>query len=99
MRLSPYQIEIIRRVVSELAGEDAQVRLFGSRVDDSARGGDIDLLVEIKHAISNPAWLSAQIAGRISYRMGGRKVDVLLSGPNLRHFSIHDVARGQGIVL
>lgn len=47
MRLNPLQINVIQHAVSELAGKDVIVRLFGSRVDDNARGGDIDLLVEI----------------------------------------------------
>jgi len=55
MRLNPHQCEIIRKVVAELAGEDAVSSLFGSRVDDNARGGDIDLLVEIPRAVDNPA--------------------------------------------
>jgi len=40
MRLKQYQIEIIRRAVADLAGDDAQVSLFGSRTNDNARGGD-----------------------------------------------------------
>ncbi len=99
MRLKTYQVEIIRRVVAELAGDDAQVSLFGSRTDDNARGGDIDLLVEIPHPVDESAWLSARISGRISLRLGGRKVDVVLSAPNLAHLPIHDVAKKQGIAL
>jgi predicted nucleotidyltransferase len=99
MRLKAHQIEIIRRAVQQLAGEDARVSLFGSRVDDNARGGDIDLLVEVSHPVENPAWLSASISGRISHRMGGQKVDIVLIAPNLQRFPIHDVASKEGIVL
>lgn len=99
MRLTHSQIQVIRRAVVELAGEDARVSLFGSRVDDNARGGDIDLFVEIPHPVEEPAWLSARIAGRISHRLGGRKIDVVLSASNMAHYPIHDVARKEGIVL
>ncbi len=99
MRLKPHQIEIIRRAVAELAGDDAQVSLFGSQADDTARGGDIDLLVEVPKPVEEPAWLSARISGRISHRLGGRKIDVVLSAPNLEHFPIHDVAKKKGISL
>jgi len=51
MRLNQRQQEIIRQAVRELAGKGAQVTLFGSRTDDQARGGDIDLLVELPHAV------------------------------------------------
>ena len=83
MRLEPYQIDIIRQAIADLAGDEAQVTLFGSRTDDNARGGDIDLLVEIPHPVDEPAWLSARISGRISLKLGGRKIDVVLSAPNL----------------
>ncbi|MBK1619495.1 hypothetical protein CKO42_13825 [Lamprobacter modestohalophilus] len=46
MRLTPIQIEAILRIVSEHAGQSARTYLFGSRLDDRARGGDLDLLVE-----------------------------------------------------
>ncbi len=99
MRLSPRQINIIQNVVSELAGKDATVRLFGSRTDDNARGGDIDLLVEIPHAVENSAWLSANVSGRISYLLGGQKIDVILLAPNLERFPIHHMAQKEGVVL
>jgi len=38
----------IRTAVAETFGEDANIWLFGSRVDDNKRGGDIDLLIETK---------------------------------------------------
>ncbi len=99
MRLKKYQVEIIRRAVSDLAGEDAQASLFGSRTDDDARGGDIDLLVELPRPVDDPAWLSARISGRISHLLGGRKIDVVLLAPNLTRLPIHDVAKKESIVL
>jgi predicted nucleotidyltransferase len=99
MRLQVHQIEIIRRVVKELAGNDSKVSLFGSRIDDNARGGDIDLLVEVIHPVDEPAWLSAKISGRISSMLGGQKIDVVLIAPNIRCFQIHEVAQKEGVTL
>lgn len=53
MRLSNADQRVIRAKVAEMFGEDAEVRLFGSRVDDRARGGDIDLFVEVAHTLDN----------------------------------------------
>ena len=46
MRLSPAQTRVILHCVREQLGADASVMLFGSRLDDDARSGDVDLLVE-----------------------------------------------------
>jgi predicted nucleotidyltransferase len=46
MRLKPAEIAFIKATVAEHFGADARVRLFGSRVDDAKRGGDVDLYVE-----------------------------------------------------
>ena len=46
MRLSVDQTRVILHCVHQQFGADAQVMLFGSRLDDTARGGDVDLLVE-----------------------------------------------------
>jgi len=46
MRLSPAQTDVILTCVRQQYGADASVMLFGSRLDDSARGGDVDLLVD-----------------------------------------------------
>ena len=46
MRLTQEQVNIIKRAVTDTFGDTASVWLFGSRVDDYKRGGDIDLLIE-----------------------------------------------------
>lgn len=45
MRLSAEEVALIKCIIAEVFGEDAEVRLFGSRVEDSKRGGDVDLYV------------------------------------------------------
>lgn len=44
MRLTDYQKQSIKDVILNL-DSNAKVYLFGSRVDDNSRGGDIDLLI------------------------------------------------------
>lgn len=99
MRLKPEQIDRIRAIVAEQAGPQATVRLFGSRVDDAARGGDVDLFVELPEPTQEPALLAARIAGRVSRALDDRKVDVVLAAPNLMPLPIHDVARREGVLL
>ncbi len=99
MRITPEQIVSIREGVSRLAGDAARVWLFGSRVRDDARGGDVDLLVELDEAVAEPAQLSARLASQVSRAMYGRKVDVLIKAPNLRVLPIHAIALAEGIRL
>lgn len=99
MRLNPSIVSTIRQTVADLAGKDCTVRLFGSRLNDSAKGGDVDLLLELPELPTNPAWLAAMVAGRVSRAMAGRKVDVLISAPGLKRLPIHDVAEREGVLL
>ena len=49
MRLTQQQVSTIIDTTQAVAGANSGVWLYGSRLDDSRRGGDIDLMVE-----SNP---------------------------------------------
>ncbi len=44
MRLLDVEVELLKKKLKSLSHE-AKLYLFGSRVDDNKRGGDIDLLV------------------------------------------------------
>jgi predicted nucleotidyltransferase len=46
MRLTPAQIDTIKTTATAVLGEGVQVTLFGSRVHDTQKGGDVDLYVE-----------------------------------------------------
>lgn len=99
MRLTDHQIRMIRQIVNELAGSGSRVRVFGSRLDDHAKGGDLDLLIELDGPAENPALMAARLSVLISREISDRKVDVLLSAPNLMHLPIHDVAFEKGQLL
>ena len=44
MRLTEKEIKTIKKVILEIFGE-SEIRVFGSRLDDSKKGGDIDIFV------------------------------------------------------
>lgn len=99
MRLTDYQIQVIRQLARQVAGKQVRVRVFGSRLDDTAHGGDLDLMLELTEPVDNPALMAARMSARVSRAMHGRKVDVLLSAPNLMHLPIHDIAFKEGQLL
>lgn len=99
MRLTDNQTQIIRQLASQVAGSHSRVRVFGSRLDDTAKGGDLDIMLELKEPVENPALMAAQMATKVSRAMHGRKVDVLISAPNLLRLPIHDIAFNEGQLL
>ena len=79
MRLTEEQIEAIRISVNEVYGLGAQVWLFGSRVDERRRGGDIDLLVRPAATHIRPSLASkVRFLNILERRIGERKVDVIV---------------------
>ena len=96
MRLTEGQATALNRLARELAGADARLYVFGSRLDDKARGGDLDLMLELAAPTENPALLAARLSAKASRIVHGRRVDVLLSAPGLLRLPIHDIARKEG---
>lgn len=99
MRLSEEAKRSIREIACKLFGQAVRVRVFGSRLDDAQRGGDLDLLIESSEVIHEPVLSSARLAAHVSRVMYGRKVDVLVCAPNLRRLPIHDMAIKEGELL
>jgi predicted nucleotidyltransferase len=96
MRLSDQQVQIIRALVREGLGSEARVCVFGSRVDETATGGDIDLLIELpeKAALAREIALAARLEQQL-----GRPVDVLTTWPGQRERPIVEIARLTGVPL
>ena len=99
MRLTEYQVQAIRDATLEVVGHAAPVWLFGSRINETSRGGDVDLMVQLTEPVDDPASLMIKLATKVSKCMYGRKVDVLIDEPNLKHFPIHDLVKERGVLL
>jgi len=80
-------------------GSDAKVVLFGSRVDDDKRGGDIDLLVKCTSEVTESGLKSAQLSARIQRQIGEQKIDVLCIWPGVELMPVHKSALEHGIEL
>ncbi len=98
MRLSALSVQTIKTIINQW-DSNARIYLFGSRLDDNKRGGDIDLLIETSRPIENPAWEIARLSSTLSRLMQGRKVDVVLDAPNLEQQAIHQQAKSTGLPL
>lgn len=99
MRLNSEQIQTIREETRIVFGADSSVRLFGSRVDDTARGGDIDLLVECDAPVQERLRKSLALTARLQMRLGDQPIDVLVIDPETPLQAVHQVARQTGVLL
>lgn len=99
MRLTDDEVAAIKAAAREAFGDSAVVRLFGSRVDDSLRGGDLDLHIEL------PADDADRRRGEVLFRrtiwrsLDWGEVDVVVAVAGAPHRWIDAAAHRTGIVL
>ncbi|MEO7640657.1 MAG: nucleotidyltransferase domain-containing protein [Ramlibacter sp.] len=98
MRLTPTQRLAIKQRFADELGPGCEVRVFGSRADDAARGGDLDLLVVSPGKLAGKVWLASRLAAFAERLLDGRKVDVLLVDPDTTLQPVHRAAM-QGVAL
>jgi hypothetical protein len=77
---------------------DADVYLFGSRIDDSRRGGDIDIYIETELTPEQAVRARMAMLGHLYREIGERRIDLVLDDGR-REAPIFRVARRDGIKL
>jgi len=82
LRLSSEQRAVIRETASLVFGQDAEVCLFGSRVDDAKRGGDIDLLVRLATIEPQRRRKALRFVALLQQRLGDQPIDVAVVDPS-----------------
>lgn len=97
MRLTKLQQEAIVQTTTEVFGESASVALFGSRTDDSARGGDIDLLITTELDAETARRSKVRFLTVLKRRIGDRRIDVVLDSPDTVKRPIHRIASAEGV--
>lgn len=81
MRISNSYQQTIKKLFKNIFGE-GKIYLFGSRVDDNKKGGDIDLYI-----VANDKTLSAEelfdkkikLLSQIQLYLGEQKIDIIIS--------------------
>ena len=97
IRLKDEEIEIIKEVAIDIFGEDAKVYIFGSRVDLTKKGGDIDIFIETQKEVS----LNQKIDFLAKLELKGieRSVDVLIKAKNRDNKPIFEEAKRTGVLI
>ncbi len=98
MRLSNFYKKTIKLKGLEIFGQKTKIYLFGSRTDDTKRGGDIDLYIDVFD--KNHASLfdkKIQFLAQLNQILGEQKIDVVISKDKNR--AIEQIALREGIEL
>jgi predicted nucleotidyltransferase len=95
MRLSAAQQQCILQATRQNFGDDAKVCRVGSRVDDTRRGGDVDLYVETTYSNNLMVELKCKIALEESLDL---HVDLVVNDPE-KDKPIYKIAKKQGVQL
>jgi len=94
MRLEEWEVREIKKAAQLVFGKNVKVILFGSRVYDNKKGGDIDLYVITDtptYEKKTKFWIELQ------ERLGEQKIDIILSEDKNR--PIEKVALKEGVEL
>ncbi|MCI5129973.1 MAG: nucleotidyltransferase domain-containing protein [Candidatus Electrothrix sp. EH2] len=96
MRLLDSQLDDIRTVIPRYAGNGCKVYLFGSRLDDEARGGDVDLLIE------TPQYMSRMQRARLKMAIEavlGLPVDLVVYSENETPTAFQRIAKSRSTAI
>lgn len=77
MRLTEYQQAIIKDAVIKTFGERSKATLFGSRVDDTKKGGDIDLFIQADYPPKEMFYRKLNLLTELQFKLGERKIDIV----------------------
>jgi predicted nucleotidyltransferase len=80
MRLTSKESMAILEVAKNVFGPDVRVKLFGSRTDDSKKGGDIDLLVlTSEQRLAQVRQLKFKFLDDLQGIIGEQRIDVVIT--------------------
>lgn len=99
MRLTEDQKRIIQEEVRAVFGPYALVRLFGSRLNDAMKGGDIDLHVEAEGSPRELLDRELRLQARLQRRLGDRRIDIIVQAAGAPAREIDEHARRTGTTL
>ena len=99
MRLSKQEIAFINQLGKLHFGDDAAIYLFGSRVDDSKKGGDIDLYIETSLSADKAFKAKIKFLTDLELQIGEQKIDVVIKNNDREPQLIHKVAKETGVRL
>lgn len=77
MRLSNKYVEVIKKYFNEFF-KNGEIYLFGSRIDDNKKGGDIDLYMVLDEH-KNLFEKKIKFLSRVKKELGEQKIDIVFN--------------------
>lgn len=99
MRLSEYEQKTIKRTAGQIFGKEAKIYLFGSRVNDNLRGGDIDIYIEVSSGVENLLEKKIRFLVALDKAIGEQKIDVVINNGLRDDKLIYQQAKSNGVQL
>ena len=93
MRLSLFEVETIIKYKNKIFGESSEIYLFGSRVDDNKKGGDIDLYIRTD-IIEGLFEKKIEFLSKIQHVLGEQKIDIIFSQEDNRPVEVEAKTKG-----
>jgi len=97
MRLNEKYYTTIKEAAKKYFGVNTTVYLFGSRVDDSKKGGDIDLYIE-PEGKDDLLKKKLKMIAELHKILGEQKIDIVVKRSDAFRF-IEEVAKSEGKLL
>ena len=101
MRVTAEQVNAIKMLARRYFGEEAELWLFGSRVDDKKKGGDYDFfletnLIDADEIIERKIALIAELQGSAPFE--DEKIDIVIKRRGSAFtMPIYEVAMNEGV--
>lgn len=98
MRITSFEQKIIKSLVKKYFGGNAEVYIFGSRLDNGRKGGDIDLYITVDMQASEIIRRKIGFLVEMENAVGEQKIDVIINY-HAKQRPIYEIAEKEGVKL
>jgi predicted nucleotidyltransferase len=99
MRLSKFEQNIIKQTAEQIFGIEVKVFIFGSRINDNLKGGDIDIYIEVSKDNVNLLEKKIKFLVGLDDKLGEQKIDVVINSGQKNNRPIFQLAKANGVQL
>jgi len=99
VRLSDHDIEVLKNIFRKYFLAEDKLWVFGSRIDLTKKGGDIDLYIETNaKTIDEAVKMEASFRWDLEQQLGEQKIDIVLNVLNFPYLlPIYEIAKTEGV--